>query len=520
MSSRLVIRYACLAALVGALAGPAAFAQTGTLRMSLTADIRSTDPGVNRDTNTDTVVMHMVEGLVAIREDTSIGPLLAQQIDVSKDGKTYTFKLRAGVPFHNGELLTADDVVWAWKRYLSPATQWRCLSEFDGHGAAKILDVAALDATSVRFTLDKPSALFLTTMARPDCGGAGIYHRSSVGPDGKWKAPVGTGPFKLGEWKRGQYIELLRFDKYASRAEPMDGFTGGKKAEVERVRFMVIPDMAAAKAAILSGAIDIIPDISVAELGDVNGRPGVRIEKTTLASLSGILIQTRDPLMQDVRMRRALAMAIDMPEVVRGVTNALAKPNNSAIPDVSPYHSAVQSIGFGHDMAEVKKLLAEAGYHGQPIKMLTNKRYVSMFDTALLAQASAARAGIVIEVEVLEWATQLDRYNKGNYQTMAFSYSARLDPSLVYDMFTGPKDAQPRKLWDNPEVQARLLESMQTTDKGKRQAIFDDLHRRMLAEVPIIPMYNGLQLNVLSDRVVGFRGWQAELPRLWNVRLR
>jgi peptide/nickel transport system substrate-binding protein len=496
------------------------FGQSGLLRVRLQADIRSTDPGVNRDANTDAVVMHAVEGLVAIKEDTSIGPLLASRVDASKDGKTYTFKLRDGLLFHNGATLVSDDVVWAWKRYLDPATQWRCLSEFDGRGVAKIVGIKAPDTKTVVFTLDKPSTMFLTHMARPDCGGSGIYHRTSVGSDGKWKLPVGTGPFKVGEWKRGQYVELLRFDRYVSRTESMDGLTGGKRAEVDRVRFMIIPDSASAKAALLSNAVDIIPDIATPELGDLSGQPSVRIEKVTTAALSGILLQTRDPLLKDVRIRRALAYAIDSASLVRGVTSALARANNSAVPETSPFYTAVQSAGFKTDLAQAKKLLAEAGYTGQPIKLLTNKRYQSMFDIALIAQSLAAKAGIKIDVEVLDWAALLDRYSKGDYQAMAFGFSARLDPSLAFDMLTGPKDTQPRKVWDNPEAQALVEASMQTTDRAKRQALFDTLHRRMLDDVPMLPMYNALQINAISKRVDGFRGWAGEVPRVWNVRLK
>ena len=498
---------------------PLAQAQDSTIRVRLQADIRSTDPGVNRDANTDTVVLHMVEGLVAVREDTNIGPMLASKVEVSKDGKTYTFRLREGVIFHNGAALTADDVVWVWKRYLTPSTQWRCLSEFDGRGKAKILSVTAVDAKTVRFTLDQPSSLFLTQLARPDCGAAGIYHRSSVDADGKWKAPVGTGPFKLGEWKRGQFVELQRFDQYASRTDPADGLAGGKRAEVQRVRFMIIPDSASAKAALLSGAIHLVPDIAVAELGDLNGRPAVRIDKVTTAALSGLLMQTSDPLLKDVRIRRALAMAIDSAALVRGVTNALARVNNSAVPQTSTFHTAAQAAGFKFDLAQAKKLLADAGYNGAPIRMVTNKRYQSMFDMALLAQAMAAKAGIRIELEVLDWASQLDRYTKGDYQIMAFGYSARLDPSLAFDMFMGPKDTQPRKVWDSPTAQSLLLRTMESSDKAARQAMFDQLHQQLLEDVPMIPLYNAIQINASSNKLVGFRGWAGEVPRLWNVRL-
>ena len=84
--------------------------------------------------------------------------------------------------------------------------------------------------------------------------------------------------------------------------------------------------------------------------------------------------------------------------------------------------------------------------------MLATKRYAACYRLAVMVQAMAQEAGIKIEVEVLDWATQLDRYNKGDYQAMAFAYSARLDPSLSYEMISGPKAKQPRKVWDNPEA--------------------------------------------------------------------
>src|SRR5439155_10620914 len=151
------------------------------LRTRLNADIRSTDPGTNRDANTDAVVAHMVEGLVAFRDDTSVGPMLADSWAVSNEGRTYTFRLRQGVKFHNGAIMTADDVVWSLKRWLDPATQWRCLSEFSATGIARIEKIEAPDPQTVAITLDQSTALFLPTLARPDCGQPAIIHRDSVG---------------------------------------------------------------------------------------------------------------------------------------------------------------------------------------------------------------------------------------------------------------------------------------------------------------------------------------------------
>jgi peptide/nickel transport system substrate-binding protein len=502
---------ACLAVI------PARAAAETVLRTRLNADIRSTDPGTNRDANTDGVVAHLVEGLVAFREDTSIGPMLAEGWAVSNEGKTYTFRLRQGVKFHNGATVTAEDVVWSLKRWLDPATQWRCLSEFGSSGIARIEKIEAPDPQTVAVTLDQPTALFLPTLARPDCGQAAVIHRDSVGPDGKWITPIGTGPFKLGEWKRGQYIDVVLFDGYASRSEPRSGYAGAKKAEVDRVRFNVIPDSSAAKAGLLSGSLDVISALGVPDLEDLRSRPEVQISVTPALGLTGILFQTRDPLLKDVRIRRAIALCLDTAEIANVVMQGTARANNSALPTGSPFYGEVQSHGYTQNVVEAKKLLVEAGYRGQPVKMIANKRYGFVFDSAVLVQAMAQAVGINIEIEVLDWATQLDRYNRGDYQAMAFVYSARLDPSLSFEMLTGPKATQPRKIWDNPEAQEMLRQSMMTDDTAKRQALFDEMHRRFIKDVPMVVLFNGAELAALRKNIKGYAGWLYPQPRFWGV---
>jgi peptide/nickel transport system substrate-binding protein len=487
------------------------------LRTRLNADIRSTDPGTNRDANTDGVMAHIVEGLVAFRDDTSIGPMLADSWTTSSDGKTYTFHLRQGVKFHNGVVMTATDVVWSLKRWLDPATQWRCLSEFSASGIAQIEKIEAPDAQTVAITLDRPTALFLPTLARPDCGQTAIIHHDSVGPDGKWIAPVGTGPFKLGDWKRGQYIDLVRFDGYAARSEPRSGYGGAKIADVDRVRFNIIPDSSAAKAGLLSGALDVVSNLSIPDLEDLKGRPEVQLSITPALGLTGILFQTRDPLLKDVRIRRAIALSLDTPQIVDAVMQGTAQANNSALPIGSPFYGEVEAHGYTQNVAEAKKLLAQAGYHGQPIKMIANKRYSFVFDSAVLVQAMAQAVGINIEIEVLDWAAQLDRYNRGDYQSMAFVYSARLDPSLSFEMLTGPKATQPRKVWDNPEAQAMMQQSMMIDDKEKRQALFDEMHRRFIEDVPMIVLFNGSEIAGLRKNIKGYAGWLFAQPRFWGV---
>ncbi|MGE7470949.1 ABC transporter substrate-binding protein [Bosea sp. NPDC003192] len=492
-------------------------AAAATLRVHLNADIRSINPGVNRDDNTDSVVLHVVEGLVAYGEDSAVKPLLAETIAVSPDGKSYTFTLRKGVKFHNGAELTSADVVWSWNRYMAPKTDWRCLSEFDGRGRAKVEAVTAPDPATVVFKLDQPSSLFLANIARTDCAMTAILHKDSLKADGSFDKPIGTGPYKFTEWKRGEFIRLSRNETYASLPGAPDGYTGGKRPLVDEVRFMVIPDGATAKAALLRGDIDIVPDVANAEVKELKQDKRVELSITQNMGLVGILLQTRDPLLGNVKLRQAIAAAIDTEELVAQVTDGLGKRNNSIVPAMSSYYGSVQAKGYKHDLAAAKKLLQEAGYKGEPLVMLANKRYPQSFDSAVVSQQMLQAAGINVQIEVLEWATQLDRYSKGNYQLQAFPYSARLDPALSFESVTGPKATQPRKVWDNPEAQALLDKSMVVSDKAERQKLFDELHQRFIADVPMVMLYNGIDAGAYGKKIKGYKSSILSKPRLWEV---
>lgn len=506
---------AAVASTVGAAEPP------GLVRVAMNADIRGTNPGVApRDQNSDTVVQHVVEGLVAYREDGSVGPLLAESVKTSADGLSYTFTLRPGIKFHNGAPLTAEDVVWSWKRYLAPATQWQCLAQFDGRGGrTKVEAVSASDARTVVFRLAQPAALFLAEMASIQCGAGAILHKDSVAADGSWKEPIGTGPFTLKEWRRGQYLELARFAGYQARAGERDGYTGNKTPLVDAVRFVFIPDESVARAALIRGDVDVMPFLSPESRQDLVKRKTFTVGGATTPVMNTVLLQTRDPLLKDVRLRRALALAMDGEQLAQVVSGGQTGYNGSVVASVSPYYGAVEKQAYKRDLERARALAKEAGYTGQPIKMLTNRRYPDSYQSALVLQAMARQAGINLEVEVLEWAAQLERYTKGDYQAMAFPYSARLDPAQVFDAVMGPKDTQPRKVWDNPAAQAWLQESVVTADKARRQALFDQLHNAMIEDVPMLMLFNSRDEFAFTDRVSGYASWAAGKERLWGVKL-
>lgn len=487
------------------------------LRAHIDADIRSTDPGVNRDGGTDALVLHIVEGLVGHDSQGRAKPLLADTVTVSDDGLNYTFKLRENIKFHNGATLTADDVLWSWKRFTDPKTGWRCLSDFDGRIRTKVVEVKAVDAQTVVYTLEQPDPLFLDSLARSDCGGTGIVHRDSLNADGTWKQPIGTGPFKFNEWRHREFISLLKNEGYVSRADKFDGYVGSKRPLVDELRFIIISDPSTAKAALASGAIDVISKFPYSELSEFKDNKKVAITVAPQLAPTTFPIQTNDKLLGNIKMRQAIAAALDYTQLVDGVTYGQAKPNQSIVPVSSPFYSDVQKKGHVHDLARAKKLLAEAGYKGEKIVISTNKRNPAHFDGALIAQAMMQQAGINTDIEVIEWGVQQDKWQKGNYQMMSFSYSARTDASLSYEAIMGPKATQPRKLWENPKALDLLEQSMKTADTAERQKIFDELHTLMLEDIPVLVLFNTLSAGAYRTDIKGYKSTIFSSAIYWEV---
>jgi peptide/nickel transport system substrate-binding protein len=490
------------------------------LRARLNTDIAGSDPRGKRDENTDSVLLHVVEGLVASREDGSIGPMLASRWTISPDGRTYRFLLRPAVRFHNGVSLTSADVVWSFDRYMAPDSHWRCKPELGSKGIARLLSVKADGPQAVVITLDRAAPLFLKTIARADCGGTGIIQSASVAPDGRWRMPIGTGPFRWGDWVRNQYVDLVRFAGYRSLAGPRDGNGGGKHALVDRIRFQVIPDGSAASAALLRGSLDVLDGLAPNEIAGIEGAPGIRFTSSPAMDFYGILFQTQDPLLSDPRLRRAIALSIDVAGLARVATRGTALADSSPIPDVSPFHGPVQKSLTPNDLPRVRALVQASGYKGQTIDLITSHSPPEMFDDAILLQAMARKAGIAMRIVTLDWASQLARYQRGDYQAMLFGFSARLDPSLIYGTMIGSKAGDPRKIWDTPEARTLYQQSLDTADPKARQAIFDRLETAWRRDVPAAVLYNSRRVTAFRSNVFGYKSWPAQLQRLWDVGVR
>ncbi|MEW6339507.1 MAG: ABC transporter substrate-binding protein [Pseudomonadota bacterium] len=484
------------------------------IRFAEGTDTPTSMPGnQSRNTSTDDILGHVVESLVALKNDMSIGPMLADSWTISPDGTTYTFRLRDGVLFHNGAPVTSAEVKWSFDYLMNPHSGFECRSVFSGQRGVKVLAVRTPDPRTVVFELDHPYALFLTQMANPRCPLA-VLHPSSVDAQGHWLKPVATGPYVFSEWRKGQYVRLTPFAQYKPRPEPPDGMAGAKTAYAP-LRFVTIPDAAAQKSALLSGQIDAM---SIDE--DDQPEPDPRWHEVAGpgAAPTLMLMQTRDPLLADPRMRRAIALAVDLRNVASAVSNGQASYNPSLVPTVDRLHDASDAAGYPFDLAEAKRLLNAAGYRGQTLRIEVNRRYPEMFRLGIYMQSLLSKAGIHAELDVVEWAKQLADFRSGKFQMMAFEYSSRLDPAQIYGDVLGDKSKTPMAQWENPAARALLRSIDGVSDPARRQQTFDQIHQLMIADTPMLVLFDSPNLWLVSSRLQGFQTWSLERVRFFNVK--
>jgi peptide/nickel transport system substrate-binding protein len=489
---------------------------TRTLRTTMISDIRGLMPGMSPDVYTGTVLQQVYEGLVASRTDGTVAPMLAESVEAAADGLSYSFTLRPGVTFHNGQPLTAETVVWTWRQFLDPKRNWICRLSFDGsRGGIKITEVVAEGERKVVFRLAAPAPSFLPMMARPDCD-AGIAHPDSVDAEGQWSKAIGTGPFRLGEWRRGQFVDLARFDTYSPRSEATDGYAGRKEARVERIRFLIIPDPNAAKAGLVNGDVDLILFLEASFATEIRANPRLKLGSSALAAINTVLMQTRDPVLSDVRIRQAVNAAIDYDGLAEAISEGFVKASTSPIPDTSRYFGPVERQGHVFDQAKARRLLKEAGYRGQVLKITTPPRG-TMFDMAIAIQAMLREVGLNVEVEAMEFGTMLAKNLRGDFQMMVWLYTPYLEPMFLFERFMGDKGQSPDRIWEDREALAVLQRLLATSDPAARQPLFDELHRRFIADSPMIVWASRWTIAAHTAALEGDFSWPGQRVRLWNA---
>jgi peptide/nickel transport system substrate-binding protein len=427
--------------------------------LAMTLEPPGLDPTAGAASAIAEIVQYNVfETLTKIHSDGSVGPLLAQSWEVSPDLKTYTFKLRAGVKFHNGEPCNAHTVKFSFERAAGEKSTNKDKRVFAG-----MQSVAAIDEHTVVIinkSLD-PDFLFLMGQAT-----AIIVEPKSA--DSNATKPVGTGPYQLGAWNKGSSVTLNKWDGYRNAAA----------IKIKRATFRFISDPAAQVAALLAGDVDAFPRVTPRSVPQFKSNPKFQLLVGGSRAKTILALNNKKKPLDDVRVRRAIAAAIDRKAVIEGAADGYGVPIGSHyVPGALGYVDTTGVNPFNIEKAKV--LLLEAGVK-TPLELslkLPPPPYARQGGEVIAAQL--AKIGIVAKIENVEWAQWLSGvYGSKNYDLTIISHVEPFDLGnfAKSDYYWGYESAQFNALFERIQNAPRAAERAKLLGDAQRLLAQDAAH--------------------------------------------
>ena len=478
----LLARLALALLLLVTAAGPAS--AQGTLAVQIPTE----PPGLDLTTSPASAVAAVVhynvqECLVKVDRNGKLAPWLADRW-YTTDSKNYTFFLKKGVRFHNGREMKAADVKFVLERAANPETKHPFQKRYE-----IIREIIVKDDYTISIALKEVNANFLLEMARQ---GSVIYPREAV--ETLKSVPMGTGPFTVADWVRGDRIVLAKNKDYHVKGLP----------HLDKVTFRFIPDPNSALAALKSGDIDVSAfGLGPENVVDLKKDPRFQvILGDTTNDVILAMNNSRKPY-SDKRVRLAITHAINKEEVLKGAMFGLGRILGSNVDPLNPYFVDM-SKAVPYDPAQAKKLLAEAGYpNGFDAVLRVSPQYYYTVRTGEVLVSQLAKVGIKVKIEQIEWGQWLSQvYKDANYDLTIIGHAEPWDignyanPGYYFR-------------WDNKDFQALYRESEQTVDDKKRREQFARLQKMMADEAPVVWLYMHPRLVVTKKGVTGI--WK-DLP--------
>ncbi|MBA2468260.1 MAG: hypothetical protein H0V37_02510 [Chloroflexia bacterium] len=468
----------------------------GRLRIASTGQPAGLDMHLSGARTVAMIGWNMYEALYTFDAEYETVPMLAEGHEVSADGLTTTITLRQGVPFHNGEMMTAADVVASFERWMPVSSLGLAIEPF-------FEAITAVDDATVEIRLTSPVAALPSLLAR-QAQGLSIHPASVLETAGSDQLPnegyIGTGPYQFVELQADQYTLLSRFADYASLDAPNSGYAGAKAAYLDELEFVPVPDEAARVAGLQSGDYhyleEIIPD-QIAVLGD---DPNVAIEILPPRSYGVITLNTAAGLMSDVTIRQAVLACIGV-EASGQVTHGegyfelgpgIMMPQTAWTSDVSA------ELYNQNDPEAAAALLAEAGYDGTPVRIVATMEDLGDYNAALVAQQQMEAAGFVIELAVMDEATLDENLETDDAWDMSTgAYVFRPDPVLIAAFASCTYDGK----WCTEAKRAIMERVLTESEFEARFAAFEELQALWYEEAPAIKLVNNYGVAALSARV-------------------
>ena len=472
----------------------------GVLKAAMIGEPPSLDLHWTTAVITQQITWHVYETLYTYDKNLQPVPMLAESHAVSDGGRRYTITLRKNVKFHNGKEMTSADVVPSLQRWGKMSTTGKAL--WKGVEA-----VEAKDPYTVVIHLKEPSGSLLFGLGSPN-NGAAIYPKEVMAAAGEnqIKEFIGTGPYRFVEHKPDRHIKLARFREYAARSEASDGGYGGKRsAYFDEILFIPVPDEAVRLAGVETGEYHYAQTIKSDQYDRVKSLPALEPQVVKPYGWITAVPNHKQGVMANKKVRQAFLAVLDMePIMSAAIGNKAFYRVDGALfyPEQAAFHSQSGVTGYSQkNPARAKALLAEAGYKGEPVRWITTREYDWMYNSALVAKQQMEAAGFVVDLQVLDWATLVQRRNKPElYDIFSTGFTLGADPALA----TAIQCNWPG-WWCNEEKERLVAEMLKETDPKKRKAQIERVQAIFYDDVGRVKFGDYFTFQVTRKELRGFR---------------
>jgi peptide/nickel transport system substrate-binding protein len=458
-----------------------------TLVMIIESSPTDLDPRVGIDAQSERIDELIFDALLRRDEHLSVQPGLAEKWEIP-DAQTYIFHIHRGVTFHDGQPLTSRDVKWTFDSLLQGKIRSTKTTSY------RFVDrIETPDDFTLVFRLKEPYATLLWNLSE---GAIGIVPYGTLGE--MTRNPIGSGPFKFVSAEPDKEVILARNDHY-----------WGAKARLSRVRFTVVPDPTTRALELRKGSADLAINALTADtVVALESQPNLQIERGPGTILSYMGFNTRDPVLGDVRVRQAIAYAIDRRPILQYIWRGFAQPASSVLP-IQSWAYDPAATGFTYDPEKSRQILDAAGYRPlNGVRFHLTMKTSTEESTRLLAavlQQQFRDVGIVLDIRTFEFATFLADVTTGSFQVYSLRWiGGNEDPDIFDTAFHShnfPPAGRNRGFYSNPRLDALIDQARRETDQKVRKRLYAQVQEILARDVPYVDLWYFDNVLVHTRRV-------------------
>ena len=443
------------------------------------------------------VLENVFDTLVAPDANLQMKPALATSWETAPDQLTWTFHLRDGVSFHDGTPFTAADVVYSYRRIIDEK-----LTNADKFSA--VTDVRAADEHTVVITLRHPTPNLLTNLG--GFKGVAIVSRRNVESGQIATHPIGTGPFAFDSQTSGDSIVLKANKSYWGGAPKIPGVT-----------FRFISEPSTALSALQAGEIDWTDAVPPQRVAQLRNDDSIHLAVTASNDYWYLALNEARAPWNDVRVRQAIAYALDRPSIVQATSYGTAAANQLAIPEGNPWYTPYDR--YRDDLDKARELLAQAGARPDRLDLLVTTEYPQTVTAAQVIADNLAPLGITVGIRTVDFATWLDEQNNGNFDMLMMGWLGNIDPDDFYYAQHHTDGTSNAQKFSDPEVDRLLDAGRVETNEQARKQIYAKAATLIADQVSYIYLYNPSVIQAWSPRLSGYEARRDKAIRFSGATL-